>query len=470
MQISAVARGLGMTLNRPTAMAMAATILRRSIATARGPDAMLLTSLKEEDPEIFDLIEKEKNRQWRGLELIASENFTSRAVMEANGSALTNKYSEGLPHARYYGGNEFIDQVEEICQKRALQAFRLTPDNWGVNVQPYSGSTANFAAYTGMMQPNDRLMGLDLPSGGHLTHGYATAKRKLSCSSIFFQSTPYQTNPETGYINYEQLEATAKVFRPNVIVCGGSAYPRDWDFARLRKIADAHDAYLMMDMAHTSGLVAGRVQNNPFEFCDVVVTTTHKSIRGPRAGIIYYRKTAEKGAKLSDLETRINNAVFPACQGGPHNHTIAAIAVALKQSTTPEFQLYAKRVRDNAAALANRLVEHGYTLVTGGTDNHCVLWDVRPQGLTGSKLEKLFEEASMTINKNSVPKDTSAMTPGGIRLGTSALTSRGFETDDFVQVADFLHRGVQIALETQKTHGKKLVDFVKALPGNKDVK
>ncbi|KJE91413.1 glycine hydroxymethyltransferase [Capsaspora owczarzaki ATCC 30864] len=431
-------------------------------------DPMLLTPLQQYDPEIFDLIEKEKHRQWRGLELIASENFTSQAVMEANASCLTNKYSEGLPHHRYYGGNDVVDQVEEICQKRALAAFRLDPAVWGVNVQPYSGSTANFAALTALLKPHDRLMGLDLPSGGHLTHGYQTAKKKVSASAIYFESMPYQLDPATSLIDYNRLEDHAKLFRPNLLICGGSAYPRDWEYARLRSIADQHGAYVMCDMAHISGLVAAQEMKDPFEFCDVVTTTTHKTLRGPRAGLIFFRKSpppqangspAATPAQPYDLEARVNAAVFPACQGGPHNNTIAAIAVALKQAATPEFRTYAVNVRKNAAKLADTLKELGYKIVTDGTCNHTVLWDLRPNGLTGSKIEKLCDYLDITLNKNSVQGDTSALSPGGVRLGSSALTSRGFLEADFVKVGHFLDRAVKIALKLQDKVGKKLVDF-----------
>lgn len=304
--------------------------------------------------------------------------------MEANGSPLTNKYSEGLPGARYYGGNEYIDQVENVCRKRALQAFRLNPEEWGVNVQPYSGSTANFSALTALIQPHDRLMGLDLPSGGHLTHGWQTSKRKISSSSIYFESMPYQVNPGTGLIDYDRLEENASLFRPKLIICGASAYARDWEYAKLRKIADIHGAYLMADIAHIGGLVAGQEANNPFELCDVVTTTTHKTLRGPRAGLIFFRKK-------NDLENRVNNAVFPSCQGGPHNNTIAAVAVALKHAATPEFKQYAKQVRANAKALGEALIKYEYKLVTGGTDNHLILWDLRPLKLTGSKVEKICD-------------------------------------------------------------------------------
>ncbi|KAJ2453780.1 glycine hydroxymethyltransferase shm1 [Coemansia sp. RSA 2336] len=423
-------------------------------------NAFLNTPLTEADPEVAKIIENEKYRQFAELELIASENFTSQAVMEANGSALTNKYSEGLPGARYYGGNEHIDKLERLCQERALAAFKLNKEEWGVNVQPYSGSTANFAALTALLQPFDRLMGLDLPSGGHLTHGYQTDKKKISSSSIYFQSMPYRVDAQSGLIDYDRLEENAELYRPQLLICGASAYPRDWDYARLRKIADKHSAYLLCDMAHISGLVAAGEQISPFEFCDIVTTTTHKTLRGPRAGLIFFRRRAGEDRKDS-LEARVNQAVFPSCQGGPHNNTIAGIAVALKQAASPEFVQYAKQVRANTQALARRLGEHGYRLSSGGSDNHLVLWDLKPQGLTGSKIEKVCELVNITLNKNSVCGDKSAVTPGGVRIGTSALTSRGFKESDFEQVGDFLHRTVEIASELQQQAGSKLLkDFM----------
>ncbi|KAI9226007.1 MAG: serine hydroxymethyltransferase [Piptocephalis tieghemiana] len=433
----------------------------------------LNTPLEQEDKEIYDLIENEKYRQYSGLELIASENFTSQAVMEANGSCLTNKYSEGLPGARYYGGNEFVDEVENLCRKRALEAFRLSPSEWGVNVQPYSGSPANFSALTAMLKPHDRIMGLDLPSGGHLTHGYQTAKKKISSTSIYFESMPYQVSSETGLIDYDRLEANADLFRPKLLICGASAYPREWDYARLRRIADKHGAYLMCDMAHISGLIAAQEAENPFVHCDVVTTTTHKTLRGPRAGMIFFRRSPpnpDAPRPKDDLEARVNQAVFPGNQGGPHNHTVAAIAVALKQAASPEFRQYAAQVRANARSLAAALIDRGYTIATGGTDNHIVLWDLRPQKLTGSKMEKICDLAEITINKNSVHGDTSALSPGGIRLGTAALTSRSFKEEDFIKVADLLHRAVQIALTVQEKAGSKLLkDFLAALEGNPEL-
>ncbi|WVO16514.1 hypothetical protein L204_104192 [Cryptococcus depauperatus] len=424
-------------------------------------NACLYKPLAEADPEIHSLIEKETWRQFSGLELIASENLTSLAVMEANGSILTNKYSEGLPGARYYGGNEFIDVIENLTKERALKAFNLDPKVWGVNVQPYSGSTANFAAFTALISPQDRVMGLGLPDGGHLTHGYYTAKKKITASSIYFQSFPYRVDPQTGIIDYPQLEVNANLYKPRLVVCGGSAYPRDWDYSRLRKIADGQGAYLLSDMAHISGLVAAAEQNSPFEHCDVVTTTTHKTLRGPRAGLIFFRKDKE-----ADLEARVNSAVFPACQGGPHNNTIAGVAVALKQAADPAFKEYAKQVRANAAAMAKVLFKHGYRLQTDGTENHLILWDLRPIGLTGSKIEKICDVAHITLNKNAVAGDTSALVPGGVRVGASALTSRSMREADVEKVAEFLHRVVQIALKTQEEAGSKLLkDFVRVYEG-----
>ncbi|KAF8400966.1 hypothetical protein HHK36_014269 [Tetracentron sinense] len=415
--------------------------------------------LSEADPEVRAIIDNEKQRQFKSLELIASENFTSRAVMEAVGSCLTNKYSEGLPGKRYYGGNEYIDELETLCQERALSAFHLDRKNWGVNVQPLSGSPANFEVYTALLSPHDRIMGLDLPHGGHLSHGFMTPKRRVSGTSIYFESMPYQLDESTGLIDYDMLEKTAVLFRPKLIIVGASAYPRDFDYPRMRKIADAVGAFLMMDMAHISGLVAASVVSDPFEYCDVVTTTTHKSLRGPRGGMIFFKKDPVLGV---DLESAINNAVFPGLQGGPHNHTIGGLAVCLKHAQSPEFKAYQGQVISNCKALAGRLIELGYTLVSGGSDNHLVLVDLRPLGIDGARAEKILDMASITLNKNSVPGDKSALVPGGIRIGTPAMTTRGFTEKEFIATADFIHEGVQITLEAKRSvSGSKLQDFMK---------
>ena len=389
--------------------------------------------------------------------------------MECLGSCLTNKYSEGYPAHRYYGGNEYIDQIEELCKKRALAAYHLDPAKWGVNVQPYSGSPANLAVYTGLLKPGSRMMGLDLPSGGHLTHGYykynpkTGVRKSLSGSSIFFETFPYHVNAETGLVDYDFLEQTAAIYRPQLIICGASAYPREWDYARIRKVADDSNALMMMDMAHISGLVATGEAANPFDYCDIVTTTTHKSLRGPRAGMIFFRKD-ERG-----FEQKINDAVFPGLQGGPHDHQVAAIATQLKEVATPEFKQYCIQIKKNAKALAQALMDKGYTICTNGTDNHLILWDVRPQGLTGSKIEKVCDLINISLNKNTVHGDRSAQSPGGVRIGTPALTTRGLKEADFAKIADFLERVVKISLDVQAKAGKKLVDFVAALPANEDI-
>ncbi|KAK3113110.1 Serine hydroxymethyltransferase, cytosolic [Teratosphaeriaceae sp. CCFEE 6253] len=436
---------------------------------------LLQKSLVDTDPEIAAIMTAEIKRQRESILLIASENVTSRAVFDALGSPMSNKYSEGYPGARYYGGNEHIDEIEITCQKRALATFGLTEEEWGVNVQPLSGSPANLQVYQAIMRPHERLMGLDLPHGGHLSHGYQTPTRKISAVSTYFETFPYRVNLETGLIDYAELEKNALMYRPKVLVAGTSAYCREIDYKRMREIADKVGCYLMMDMAHISGLVAAGVNASPFPYCDIVTTTTHKSLRGPRGAMIFFRRgvrstTSKASGKelqtLYDLEGPINFSVFPGHQGGPHNHTITALAVALKQAQTEEFKLYQQQVIKNARQMGKSLQSLGYKLVTDGTDNHMVLLDLKPQALDGARVEAVLEQVNIACNKNTTPGDKSALTPCGIRIGAPAMTSRGMGEEDFDRIAGYVDRCVRLAKTMQTDLPKdanKLKDFKSAV-------
>ncbi|KLJ10475.1 serine hydroxymethyltransferase, cytosolic [Blastomyces silverae] len=425
-------------------------------------------SLVDSDPEIAEIMKKEIQRQRESVVLIASENFTSRSVFDALGSPMSNKYSEGYPGARYYGGNQHIDAIELTCQSRALKAFSLDPAKWGVNVQCLSGSPANLEVYQALMRPHDRLMGLDLPHGGHLSHGYQTPQKKISAISTYFETFPYQVDLETGIIDYETLAKNAKLYRPKCLVAGTSAYCRLIDYKRMREIADSVGAYLIVDMAHIAGLIAAGVIPSPFEYADVVTTTTHKSLRGPRGAMIFFRKGVRsvdpKTGKeiMYDLEGPINFSVFPGHQGGPHNHTITAIAVALKQVDTPEFKQYQQQVMKNAKALEEEFKRLGYKLVSDGTDSHMVLMDLRPKALDGARLEAVLEQINIACNKNSIPGDKSALSPCGIRIGAPAMTSRGMGEEDFKRIANYIDKAIAICKRVQADLPKeanRLKDF-----------
>jgi glycine hydroxymethyltransferase len=379
-------------------------------------------SLAERDPDILKAIDEELSRQRDQIELIASENIVSRAVMEAQGGVMTNKYAEGYPGKRYYGGCEFVDVAEALAIERAKKLF----DCAFVNVQPHSGAQANGAVMMALVKPGDTIMGLSLDAGGHLTHGAAPA-----LSGKWFNAVQYGLLPDTHTVDFDQVERLAREHKPKIIICGGSAYPRTLDFARFRAIADEVGAYMMVDMAHFAGLVAAGVHPSPLPHAHVVTTTTHKTLRGPRGGMIL--------SNHEDIGKKINSAVFPGLQGGPLMHVIAAKAVAFGEALRPEFKVYSKRVVANAKILAETLKKRGLDIVSGGTDTHLMLVDLRPKGLKGNDAEQALERAGMTCNKNGVPGDPEKPTvTSGIRLGTPAATTRGFDTEQFALVGNMI--------------------------------
>lgn len=391
------------------------------------------------DTLIFDLIRKELERQRNGIELIASENFTSLQVMEAMGNVMTNKYAEGYPGRRYYGGCEIVDQTEQIAIDRVKQIF----DCEYANVQPHSGAQANAALMQAILQPGDAILGLDLSMGGHLTHG-----SPVNFSGKLYKAHFYGVVKETGLIDYEMLEQQARTQRPKLIICGASAYSRDWDYARIRKVADEVGAFLLCDMAHPAGLIAKKLLNSPFEHCHFVTSTTHKTLRGPRGGIILMKKDFENPFGLKDakgnirmMSNLIDMAVFPGQQGGPLEHVIAAKAIAFGEVLSDEFTTYARQIQANAQAMAKAFVARNYDLISGGTDNHLMLIDLRNKNISGKKAEQALGKAHITVNKNMVPfDDKSAFVTSGIRVGVAAITTRGLKEEHMEFVVDAIDR------------------------------
>ncbi|MCQ6278464.1 serine hydroxymethyltransferase [Bacillus sp. EB600] len=403
--------------------------------------------LQQNDSTIFEAIKKEQNRQLQTLELIASENFVSQDVLEAMGSVMTNKYAEGYPGKRYYGGCEFVDVAEQTAIDRLTQLFGAKY----ANVQPHSGAQANFAVFFALLQPGDKVMGMNLSQGGHLTHG-----SPVSVSGKWFEVVSYGVREDTQMIDYEELEAIAKKEKPKLIIAGASAYPRKIDFARFRQIADQVGAKFMVDMAHIAGLVAAGLHPSPVPYADVVTSTTHKTLRGPRGGIILTND--------EEISKAINKSVFPGIQGGPLMHIIAAKAVAFNEALQPSFKEYAKQVIANASTLGETLKNEGAALVSGGTDNHIVLLDLRPWNLTGKVAEKLLEEAGITVNKNTIPYDPEKpFVTSGIRMGTAALTTRGMKQDEMVKIGKVIaavlkSKGDEAVLEKAKETTKSICD------------
>lgn len=395
------------------------------------------------DPDLAKAMQQETNRQKDHIELIASENFVSKAVMAAMGSTLTNKYAEGYPGKRYYGGCEYVDIVEDLARDRAMELFGCTY----ANVQPHSGAQANMAVFFALLKPGDTFMGMNLDHGGHLTHG-----SPVNMSGSYYNVVPYGVNDQ-GFIDYDQVEKIAMECKPKLIVAGASAYARKIDFKKFREIADKVDAYLMVDMAHIAGLVAAGLHESPIPYAHVTTTTTHKTLRGPRGGMILSSKEFAEEAKL-------NKSIFPGIQGGPLMHVIAAKAVCFKEALDPSFKEYAKNVVENAQALANGFIKRGFNIVSGGTDNHLMLIDLQNKGVTGKETEKLLDAANITCNKNTIPNDPqSPFVTSGIRLGTAAVTSRGMNTEDM----DVIAEAIALVINDVENNKEKAMNMIKTL-------
>jgi glycine hydroxymethyltransferase len=393
----------------------------------------------QRDQQVFDIIQKELNRQRNGIELIASENFTSLQVMQAMGNVMTNKYAEGYPGRRYYGGCEFVDETEQLAIDRIKQVFNCEY----ANVQPHSGAQANASVLLAILKPGDKILGLDLSMGGHLTHG-----SPVNFSGKLYQPHFYGVEKETGLVNYAQMEEVARKEKPQLIICGASAYSRDWDYARIRKVADEVGAFVMADIAHPAGLIAKGLLNSPFEHCHFVTSTTHKTLRGPRGGIILMGKDFENPFGLKDVKGNIrmmsnllDMAVFPGIQGGPLEHVIAAKAISFGEILSDDYTQYAKQIQTNAQAMAKAFVDKGYNIISGGTDNHLMLIDLRNKNITGKKAQETLDKAHITLNKNSVPfDDKSPFVTSGIRVGVPAITTRGMNENHMQTVVDFVDK------------------------------
>ncbi|MFH1866871.1 MAG: serine hydroxymethyltransferase [Patescibacteria group bacterium] len=421
----------------------------------------MLDHLKKLDPQTANWINKELARQREGLEMIPSENFTSLAVMEALGSVLTNKYSEGYPGKRYYGGNQYIDEVEILARERAKKLFGVEH----ANVQPYSGSPANQAVCFALLNPGDTILGMELAQGGHLTHGY-----KLNFSGKYYRAVNYGVDSKTHLLDYDAIRKIALKEKPKLIVCGATAYPRLINFAEFRKIANEVNAYLLADISHIAGLVIAEVHVSPVPYADIITTTTHKTLRGPRGALILVPKLTDRlhdqhhPTSKKNLAELIDSAIIPGLQGGPHNHQTAAIAVALKEAVTPEFKKYGQQIVANARTLAQTLTNGGLTLISGGTDNHLILIDLTPLNLSGKQGEALLDSVGITVNKNMIPYDPrKPLDPSGIRLGTPALTSRGFIEEDMKKVGELIistlkHSQDQTILQQVKNSVRQLTD------------
>ena len=409
--------------------------------------------LKKQDPQIAKLIELETERQKTSLEMIPSENHSSPAVREALGSLLTDKYAEGYPGKRYYAGLKYYDILEDLCRERAKKLFGVPH----ANVQPYSGSPANQAVYFAILEPEDIVMGMALPHGGHLTHGW-----KVNFSGIKYKSVQYGVDEKTNLLNYKEIENLAKKYKPKLIWVGATAYSRIFEWEKFSQIADSVGAYLVADIAHIAGLIIGGVHPSPVPFVHIITTTTHKTLRGPRGGIIM---VTEKGIKKnSDLSDKINKAIFPGLQGGPHENAIAAIAVCLKEAASPAFKKYARQIVKNAKVLAEELVKHGFKLITGGTDNHLILIDLRNKKITGKDAQLLLEKAGITINKNTIPFDPNPpFNPSGIRLGTPAITTRGMKEKEMKKIAVWIKEVISNPKSADKVR-KEIKVFCKKFP------